>query len=179
MKFSINVGRIEKHKLNYKFGSGTGSQRTSASGFTLVETLIASVAAATMLLTLYASFGVGYSMMKVTREDLRANQIILQRMEAIRVSGFNQLKDPTKYPASVTEYYSESGKTNGNGGIAYTVTYNTAPGPTTLPPSYRTNVLVVTVGASWTSGNIPRSRSVQMQTYVASHGIQPYVAGTH
>lgn len=138
---------------------------------------MATLAAATMLLALYASFGIGYSIMKVTREDLRANQIILQRMEAIRLSSFNELKDPAKYPTSSTEYYSESGKANGNGGVAYTVTYNAASGPTTLPPSYRTNVLVVTVGASWTSGKLQRNRSTQ--TYVARNGIQTYVSGNY
>ena len=128
-----------------------------------------------MLPTVFAGLASGFSILQITRENLRATQVIIQRMEAIRLSGFNQLKDPTKYPPSVTEYYSESGKTNGNGGVAYTVTYSAAAAPTTLPPTYRTNVLEVRVGVSWASGNVLRSR--EMRTFVARSGVQSYISG--
>jgi len=124
-----------------------------------------------MLPALYAGTAAGFSMVRVSRENLRATQIIVQRMEAIRLSPYKLLQDPASYPTNFTDYYCANGKTNG---AAYTVTYNWAPGPSSLPPSYRTNVLLVTVGASWTSGNVQRTRS--MQTYVARYGIQPYVA---
>ncbi len=130
-----------------------------------------------MLLALYGCFAAGFSFVKVTREDLRATQIMLQRMEAIRLSSYSQLTDPAKYPASSTVYYSESGKNSGKGGVAYTVTYDAAPGPATLPPSYRSNVLVISVGVLWQSGKAQRSRL--MQTYVARNGIQPYVSGNY
>lgn len=156
-------------------GSGGRGKPASGSGFTLIETIVATCIAAIVLPTIYASLATGFAMIKAAREDLRATQVILQRMEAIRLSSYKALQDPAAYPASVTEYYSESGKTNGNGGVPYTVTYTWAPGPASLPPSYRTNVLVVTVAASWKSGNVQRSRS--MQTYVARYGIRRYVCG--
>ena len=151
--------------------------RTASFGFTLVETLVATVVAVTILSAHYLSFAAGLAIVTVTREDLRAYQILLKRMEAIRVSGYSQLTDPAKYPPSVTEYYCEKYKTNGNAGVAYTVTYQAAPGPGTLPPAYRTNMLEVTVGVSWESGKLTRNRS--MRTYVARNGIQRYVSGNH
>jgi type II secretory pathway pseudopilin PulG len=153
--------------------------RKASFGFTLVETVVAAAVAATMLSAHYLGFAAGFAILTVTREDLRATQIMLQRLEAIRLSGMAQLLDPTKYPPTATEYYDEQGKTNGNGGVAYTVTYSAIPGSSTnltiLPPSYRTNVLEVTVGVSWQSGKVTRNRS--MRTYVARNGIQSYVSG--
>ena len=152
----------------------TSGRRTSALGFTLVETVVATFATAIMLLALYACFAGGYTMIKMSREDLRATQIMLERMEAIRLSPYTDL---AKYPASVTEYYYENGKSGGTGGVPYTVTFKAEAAPTSLPPSYRNNMMAVTVGVTWTNGNIPRSRS--MQTYVARSGIQGYVADNY
>jgi Tfp pilus assembly protein PilE len=134
-------------------------------GFTLVEAVFAVLASAVMLIALYASFTTGFSILKVTREDLRATQIILDRMEKVRLLPYSQLGNPSVYPASTIE-------TNGPGGVAYTVTFATAP-RATLSPFYRSNVIEVTVEVSWQSGNVQRKRA--MQTYVARSGIQSYV----
>jgi type II secretory pathway pseudopilin PulG len=146
------------------------------SAFTLVETVIATFIAAILLSALYGAMGAGFSMVQVTRENLRATQIILQRMEAIRLSSYKLVQDPTSYPTNSVDCFNPSGKANGTAGVTYNVTYNWAPcTPASLHPSYCTNVLLVTVSASWTSGKIQRTRS--MQTYVARYGIQSYVSG--
>ena len=140
-----------------------------AAAFTLVETIVASFLAAVMVPAIYASIATGFAMLQVTRENLRATQIIVQRMEAIRLSPYTMIQDSSNYPTNSTEYYN-NGKTNG---VAYTVSYNWQPGPAGLPPSYRTNMVLVTVNASWKSGTVQRTRS--MQSYVARNGIQRYV----
>jgi len=149
------------------------NRRTSA--FTLVEAVVATLVAAIAVPAFYGCVWAGIAMVKSTREDLRATQIMLQRMEAIRLSAYNALQNPTSYPTNVTDYYTPSGTNNGTGGTAYTVSYNWAPGPATLPPSYRSNMVLVTVNASWKSGNVQQTRS--SQTYVARYGIQRYVSG--
>jgi type II secretory pathway pseudopilin PulG len=152
------------------------NEGTSACGFTLVETLVAVLITAFMLMALYACFASGFSMVQVTREDLRATQILLQQMEAIRVSDYTKLTDPGSYPTNMTVYFDEEHEAIGKGGTAYTVTFNARHLPSPKPQSqFYTNMLEVTVGASWKSGNVQRSRS--MQTYVARQGIQKYVGG--
>ncbi len=152
------------------------NEGTSACGFTLVETLVAVLITAFMLMALYACFASGFSMVQVTREDLRATQILLQQMEAIRVSDYTKLTDPGSYPTNMTVYFDEEHEAIGKGGTAYTVTFNARHLPSPKPQSqFYTNMLEVTVGASWKSGNVQRSRS--MQTYVARQGIQKYVCG--
>ena len=152
------------------------ADRTSASGFTLVETLVAVVINAFAMMALYACFASGFSLVKVTREDLRATQILIQRMEAIRVSDYSKLTDPAKYPTNTIVYFDEEHQASGKGGTAYTVTFNAQRLPSPKPQSqFYTNMLQVTVRASWMSGKVQRSRS--MQTYVARQGIQQYVSG--
>jgi len=146
--------------------------RSRSSGFTLVETVMAVLAAAIMLPTLYAGFASGFSFVQLTRDNLRATQVIVQRMEAIRLAPWQNLQNTAYFPTNSTEYYNPSGQAKGTG---YTITYNWAPAPSSLPPSYRSNMCLVTVTAGWKAGTVQHSRS--MQTYVARYGIQGYVAG--
>jgi Tfp pilus assembly protein PilV len=148
--------------------------RPRASAFTLVETVVATLLATIMLSAFYGGLGSGFSMTQVARENLRATQIILQRMEGIRLLPYNSFTNSASYPAKFTDYYCPSATNLAAAGVPYTVTYNCTPAPTTLPPSYRSNMLCVTITASWTSGKVQRTRS--METYIARHGIQPYVS---
>jgi hypothetical protein len=125
-----------------------------------------------MLPTLFTGLANAFSTVQATRENLRATQILVQRMEAVRLASYKTLQDPGAYPTNSTEYYCPS-QTSGKG-TAYTLQYNWAPGPSSLPPSYRTNMLLVTVTASWKTGNLQHTRS--MQSYVARYGIQRYVS---
>src|SRR6266478_6867152 len=84
-----------------------------ATAFTLIETIVATFLAAIMLPAIYASTAAGFAMVQVSRENLRATQIILQRAEAIRLSPYKLLQDPTSYPTNSTDYFCASGKTNG------------------------------------------------------------------
>jgi hypothetical protein len=150
------------------------SRQRSEYAFTLVETIVATLVAALLLPTLYACFGYCFSLVQVTRENLRATQIIVQRMEEIRLASYKSVQSSSTFPAAVVEYFNPSAPTN-SGGAAYTVNYSWAAGPATLPPSYRSNMVVVTVTASWKSGKVQETRS--MQTYVSRFGIQKYVSG--
>lgn len=152
------------------------NDRTSACGFTLVETLVAVAVSGFMLTALYACFASGFSIVKVTREDLRATQILLQRMETIRVSDYTKLTNSAVFPTNTTVYFDEENAASGKGGIPYTVTFNARRLPSPKPQSqFYTNMLEVTVAASWKSGKVQRTRS--MQTYVARQGLQQYVSG--
>jgi hypothetical protein len=133
---------------------------------------VATLVAAIMLSTFYVCLASGFSIVQVTRENLRATQIILQRMEAIRLSSYASVQNSAIYPATSTDYYVANGTTNF--GTAYTVSYNWSTGLSSLPPSYRSNMVLVTVAATWNSGAVQRTRS--MQTYVSRYGIQRYVS---
>jgi len=126
-----------------------------------------------MLPTLFTGLANSFSTVQATRENLRATQILVQRMETLRLASYKTLQDPAAYPTNYTEYYCPSGPAGGKG-TAYSIQYNWTNGLSSLPPSYRSNMMLVTITASWNSGNVQRTRS--MQTYVARYGIQRYVS---
>src|SRR6266852_1403314 len=91
-----------------------------SSGFTLVETMVAVITGAVMLAALYSSFAFGYGSVKLAREDLRATQILLQRMETLRLTSFSAIQNGT-----MTQYFDPSGATNGSSGAVYSITITT------------------------------------------------------
>ena len=91
----------------------TNGSLNSDSGFTLAETLVAILTGAIMLAALYASFAFGYSAVKLTQEDLRATQILLQRMEILRLTSFSEIQTGT-----FTDYYDPSAVSGGNAGAS-------------------------------------------------------------
>src|SRR6266568_604624 len=150
----------------------TPAHCSPSSGFTLVETMVAVITGAVMLAALYASFGFGYGAVKLAREDLRATQILLQRMETLRLTSFSAIQ-----PGTITDYYDPTSVTNGSSGAVYTIKITTnAPTASDMPvqPVYYMNKMrKVTITATWTNANQLRTRS--LQTYASQSGIQSYV----
>ena len=147
----------------------------SASGFTLVENMVALSIIAIMLTSLYGGFASGFSTVRTSRESTRATQIMLSKLEEIRLCNFDQLSNSFYNPATWTEYFDPKDSSTGGGGIVYSGTFRTSvPAAGTIPDSYRTNMTLVTVSVSWTSGSLSHTRS--MQTYAAREGMEGYVS---
>ena len=114
--------------------------------------------------------------MKWAREDLRATQIMLKRLETVRLYTWTQIQDNTYFPTnSYTEYYDPAGLTNGSGGgVPYAVAISRTPNPSFSPSaSYSSNMLLVTARVTWISGKAQRQR--EMSSYVARYGMQNYI----
>jgi len=146
-----------------------------AAGFTLAETVIAIAVGSLMFAGIYACFAWGFGTVRAARENLRATQIMMKHLESLRLCSFSQLTDTNYAPATFTDYYDPKDQSSGSGGAVYSGTYSaTVPATGTLPDSYRTNMMLITIGVTWTSGTVQRNRS--MQTYIAQNGIDNYVA---
>ncbi len=147
-------------------------KRISSYGFSLIEAMVAVAAGAVLLTALYSGLTFGFATVKLAREDLRATQILLQRMETLRLSSFTALQTGT-----FTDYFDPTGATNGSSGTTYTITITTnAPTSSDMPVQpvyYMKEMRKVTVTATWTNANQLRTRS--LQTYVCSKGMQSYV----
>src|SRR5213593_4910308 len=111
-------------------------------GFTLTETVLALLVVGVMITSLYATFTFGYGSVRLAREDLRATQILLQRMEMVRLTAFTNLNNATS-----TAYYDPTDQPAGGGGTVYSVTVSTNKlGTTELqsPVYYLTNMVKIT-----------------------------------
>jgi hypothetical protein len=118
----------------------------------------------------------GFSILQTTRENLRATQILMQKIEAVRLCTWSELAN-----FSFQESYDPLSGTNQAAGAVYFGTVSIGPA-TSIPntASYAPNICQVMVNLNWTNYNhgtaIPHNR--QMQTQVARYGLQNYVWGT-
>ena len=148
--------------------------------YTLVEVIVSILVLALMLISLYGGFSSGFAVVKLARENLRATQIMMQKMETVRLLKWSQLLDTNNFlqPAFL-DYYDPSG-TNANAfGAMYRgfVSTNAATG---VANDYAANMRAITVTIFWTNysqgiSNTPIVRTRQMQTLVARYGMQNYV----
>lgn len=151
--------------------------------FSIIEVLVAVSIVGVMFLSLYGGITSGFAVVNMARENLRANQIVLEKMETIRLytwdqintSGFIPLTFTASFypplPAEATESSANSGTASQNQSLVYygTVAITNAP----VAAAYSDHMRLVVVSLTWTNGGIARQR--QMQTLVSEYGMQNYI----
>lgn len=163
--------------------SAKRSIRLFQGAFSLVEVAMGVAIMGISFVSLYAGMSGGFAVTQLARENLRATQIILERMEGIRLYNWNQLTlsnvtFPNYLPLKFTNYYYPLATNGESKGIAYVGTMvitNAAMTPYTTYGWDR--VRRVTVNVTWTSGGVPRSRT--MSTYQSRFGMQNYIYSTN
>src|ERR1051325_3454190 len=100
-------------------------QRQSASSsnhaaFGLVDALFAMVMAGVMFLALYAGLAFGFKVIRFARENTRATQIMLEKMETVRLYTWTQITNVGFIPTNkfTVPYYAVG--TNVNSSLLYT-----------------------------------------------------------
>lgn len=149
-------------------------KRKRSYAFTLAEVMVAIGIIAFLFVSLFLGISYCFSVTQFERENLRATQIVLQRLEGIRLFNWQQLTNTTLNPTTFTARYFPGTQTQPASGLTYTGTVTVA--AATLNPSatYSGNIKKVTVTVQWTSANhLTRTRSIS--TYSARDGIQNYI----
>src|ERR1043166_2228912 len=98
-------------------------------GHTLVEVMVASTLLAFMVISLYAGISSGFAVIRVARENLRATQILQERMEVLRLIKWSDVAPgfiPTTFVAS---YSATDPVTAPAGDLTYTGTVNITNAP--------------------------------------------------
>ena len=161
------------NRKNYKctkFDPSANAALLSQRGHSLVEVMVALSVLGFMVVSLYAGFSSGFAVLRVARENLRATQILEERMEVLRLIKWDDVA-PWFIPATFTAPFYATEPTNstvGAFGYAGTVTITSPPAET-----YNDHLRMIQIGLTWTSGNVTRSR--QMTTYVSRYGLQNYL----
>lgn len=140
--------------------------------FSIIEVMISSVIVGILFITLYTSLATGYGLMQAAREDLRATQIMLEKIETLRLYNWDQLNTPGFVPASFEATYNPLAGTNTtNAGVTYSGSIEiNAPAMTN---SYSADVREIVVKLSWQDGSVLRNRT--MNSLSAKYGIQNYI----
>jgi len=160
------------------FASAT--HQTPARGrlaFALAEVLVSGALMAIVFVTLYTGMSSGFAVTKLARENLRATQIMLERMEGIRLYNWNQLCYSNMIPATFNAYYYLA-ITNGQPtGINYQVTISIAAPVLNPSANYSDLMRAITVTLYWinVNGAALIVHRCSMTTYFVRDGVQNYV----
>jgi len=143
------------------------------SGMTLVEVVIGIGLLSIMMVSFYAGFAYAFSEIRLSRENVRAAQILEEGMELARLWNWDQVANTPDYiPKSFkAPYYSDNPTNPPSGNFLYTVTVVVTNAP--LTETYADDLKMITIQATWPSGKVTRKR--QMTTFVSQYGLQKYV----
>lgn len=137
--------------------------------YSLIEVMVGVAIISIGFASLYLGISQGFAVIQLARENLRATQILQEKMETIRLFTWTQL---TNAPASTnftTTFYPLAPA--GSQGIVYTGTRTITNAP--VSESYAGDLRMVIVQLNWLSGNIPRQR--EMRTFVSQYGLHNYI----
>jgi len=150
----------------------------SALAYTLAEVMISVFLISIVMISLYAGFWSGFAIVKMSRENLRATQILVQKLEAVRIYNWSQITNSTFLKTNFVDYYNPVGTNNNTYGTYYQGVASVTT-PTEVPSAYQSKMRLITLTLYWTNylqnstNVIVRSR--QMQTYYARYGMQDYI----
>jgi hypothetical protein len=141
---------------------------------TLVEVVMATTIIAVTGGAIINSINYGLWVMRMARENQRATQVMLERLEAIRLYNWTQVTNTGYIPSTFTARYDPTSAASSQGTVYYGALSVSNPTFVGSTPSYSGNIRQFTVSVSWTnSGGLAHTRSVS--TYVAQNGMQNYV----
>ena len=181
--YAARLGGVGIAALNWSMKIKIAELRTTRlaeHAYTLAEVSISAVLILTVFTALYAGMSSGFAYTQTLRENLRATQVMLERMEGIRLYNWDrQLNSNSFLPSTFTAYYHPAiGGTGVNSGVRFDGTLSV--GAVSLSPwaSYADNMRLVTVTVNWrtqfgSSNSVLRTR--RMRTYVARYGMQNYI----
>ena len=133
--------------------------------------MVALAIAAIMLAACMAGFSQGFRGVQSDRENSRAAQILLEKMELIRLYNWSQVNGGDTNTYIPTTFTAPFYPALSNGGFTYygTVTVTNSG----ISQSYSNDIKTVTVALTWTSAGLRHYRS--MSTFVSQYGLQNYV----
>ena len=144
--------------------------RQKLAAFSLVEATVGMGIVGTTVATLFSGFTSGFFTMQMARENLRATQIMLERVETIRLYSWDQINTPGYITPTFTASYDPEAPT-GQNGLVYTGSLTIV--PCDVPSSYSADMRKVIVRVNWKTGNLQRTR--EFTSYISRFGMQDYV----
>ena len=119
---------------------------------------------------LFGGFSFGFNTIKLSQEEVRADQILVEKLESLRVYNWTNVTTTGYIPSTFPAYYSTS---NAVHGVTYNGTMTISPFvPSISAESYSNTLRQVTVTVSWFSEGMNHTRT--MMTLVSSNGISTY-----
>jgi len=148
--------------------------RRGQKAHTLVEVTMGVGLLGFMSATLFGGMSMTTAETRMARQNLRAPQIMVERMEGIRLFNWDQLlSSDSLCPATFTSSFYPLPNSSGSTGITYYGTMVITNASLNPVASYSNQLRAITVTVAWTNFGVGHQRS--MTTYQAQYGMQNYV----
>jgi type II secretory pathway pseudopilin PulG len=138
--------------------------------FSLVEVTVGMALIGTVISALFTGFTTGFFTMQMARENLRATQIMLEKVETIRLYSWDQINTAGFIPATFNATYDPQAA-EGYQGLTYSGIMSISNAP--VSATYSNDLKQVTVTLNWRTGNLNRTR--QFSSYISRYGLQDYI----
>jgi len=147
--------------------------RPSEAAFSLVEMLMAMSILAVGTVSLFGGISYGFASITLARQNLRATQIALEKMEIVRMYSWDQINSNGYVPATFTAPFFPMASITGdtNGGMTFYGVMTITNFPKTI--SYSGDMRLVTVTLNWTNRNA--AQKLEMSTFISQYGMQRYI----
>src|SRR5688572_6067734 len=142
------------------------SKRSSRrrAGFSLTEVSVGMGVIGIVFISLYSGLTSGVATVSMSRENARATQIMVEKLDSIRLYSWDKISALGLSETAFTANFVPAGSvTNSATGCLYTGTVKISAAP--VPDAYKDNMRQITVSLAWKTGSINRHRS--MTTFVA------------
>ena len=139
---------------------------------TIMEVTVAIVIILITVVGLLGCFSYGFFAMQLARENQRATQILLEKVETLRLYSWDQINSNGFIPQTFTDVYDPQSPT-GYQGVKYSGSFIISNFPPVV--SYSNNLRQVVIHVQWTNNRSFISRGRTITTLVAKDGLQNYV----
>ena len=153
--------------------NGNRNARSGNQAFTLIEVMVSIGVIGVLLVSLYAGLAYGFAQIQASREEERANQVLAEKMEIVRLLSWDQVVNlPGYVPSTFTASDSVINPTNAPASsLIYTGTVVVTNAP--ISEAYSNDVRMMVISLSWKSRGITHQRTAR--TFVSRYGLQNYV----
>jgi hypothetical protein len=120
----------------------------------------------------FKSIHTGMQLIQGSREDVRANQILVEKMETLRLYTYDQLTTPGFIPPTFSvafQPFTMNGTNSSGFTFNGTITITNSP----VAATYSDDLRLVTVNLTWTSDDRVHTR--QISTLVGRNALQSYI----
>ncbi len=156
-------------RLMRRIKSRKSGQRDASAGFSLTEAVVGMGVVGVLFVSLYSGLTSGLSNVRMARENVRATQIMAEKLDTIRLYSWDKIVKLDGTPMEFKTAYNTS--SNSSAGFTYAGIVTVMPAP--VSNTYKDNMRQVTVSLSWESGTLHRQRS--MTTLITKNGMQNYI----
>jgi len=141
---------------------------------TMLEVAVSVALFGFAFISLFTGMSMTSGVTRMAREDQRATQILLERLEGIRLFDWGELVYSNSLrPATFTASYYPFPNSSGSTGITYYGTMTVTNASMSPSATYTNQLRAIIVSVYWTNSGVRHQRT--MSTYQAQYGMQNYL----